>query len=195
MFSYITGDLVSIEADHLVVEASGIGYEIATSLQAVSHFQVGEQVKIYLRLIVREDGLFLYGFYNQKERMLYDLLTKVSSVGPKSALAILSTLSVDALIQAIQTNDIKSLSRSPGVGKKTASRIVLELVDKLKEVPFVEAPLPEEGLHLEEGPRSMVQDALLQLGYQRQETEEVLKKVDSDQSVEAMLRQALSLLG
>ncbi|MDD7592936.1 MAG: Holliday junction branch migration protein RuvA [Peptoniphilaceae bacterium] len=191
MYAYITGEIVAIESDRVVVDHQGIGYEINASVQALSRWTLGDEVRVYTRYIVREDSVALFGFYDEAEREMFDLLTKVSAVGPKSALAILSALTVDAIVAAVQTSDVAALTRAPGVGKKTASRILLELTDALKGRSVAASgmePLPLSG-------NSQALEALINLGYQQREAEEALKGVDTTQSTERVLREALARLG
>ena len=133
MYAYIIGQVTAMEAEKIILENNGIGYELATSLKAMSRFQVGEEVKVYTRYIVRDDGVFLFGFYDEQERDMFDRLTKVSAVGPKVALSILSSVSVEGIVRAVQTQDLATLTKAPGVGKKTAGRILLELMDQVKD--------------------------------------------------------------
>ena len=131
MYEYIKGVLEEVYVDYIVIEASGIGYKINTSLNTINSLKKGLDAKIYTRLIVREDDLSLCGFSTRDELKMFDLLTSVSKIGPKVGLSILSCYSPKKLGAFILSQDVNSLSKAPGVGKKTAERIVLELKDKV----------------------------------------------------------------
>ena len=132
MYAYIKGELAEINTDHIVVEAGGIGYQVFISLQTFDYLpSVGENLKIYTYLYLREDAMILYGFLTKDDLELFKLLISVSGIGPKGGLAILSTLEADDLRFAILSGDAKAISKAPGVGGKTAQRVILELKDKL----------------------------------------------------------------
>ena len=132
MYAYIKGELAEINTDHIVVEAGGIGYQVFISLQTFDYLpSVGEDLKIYTYLYLREDAMILYGFLTKDDLELFKLLISVSGIGPKGGLAILSTLEADDLRFAILSGDAKAISKAPGVGGKTAQRVILELKDKL----------------------------------------------------------------
>lgn len=190
MYAYITGRIVDMTDDRVIVDHQGIGYEIFASLEALSRWAVGEETRIYTRYFVREDTAVLFGFYDEAEREMFDHLTKVSAVGPKSALAVLSALSVDAIVWAVQNSDIDALTRAPGVGKKTASRILLELTDVFKNRVSL-APTEERTV---ESVHQPALEALLSLGYQEREAEEALSGLDFTESTETILRKALGRL-
>lgn len=134
MIAFLRGTLVAREADGVVVEVQGVGYRLFLSSTSLGSLPAaGEEVKLFTELHVREDALVLYGFATAEERRFFRLLTGVNGVGPKVALAILSQLDPRALHQAVMLEDVAALARAPGVGKKTAQRVVLELRDKLGE--------------------------------------------------------------
>ncbi len=194
MYSYIIGEVTRIDNDSIILENNGIGYQLATSLMTMSYFQVGETYKVYTKFIVREDIQELYGFYEEEEREMFELLTKVSTIGPKSAMAILSTLTVGQIQQAVINADITALSRAPGVGKKTASRIALELVDTIKKMDIV--PLVDKGSPATSSSEWQVAlDALTNLGYVRNEAEKALASLDKENmTLEEMIKAALRKL-
>ena len=196
MYSYIIGEPVAVDADRLILENNGIGYEIFASMETLSRVQVGEISKIYTRLIVREDSMSLFGFFSEKEREVYDLLNRVNSIGPKTALAILSTLSAEEIIHAIHNNDQKALSRAPGIGKKTAGRIVLELLDYVKNMPELEGvsgKLP--GVSVENTTSiKLAREALTALGYRGEEADRALMHIDSSLGTEEIIRLALKAM-
>lgn len=196
MYSYLVGEVVSIGSDAFVLENHRVGYEISASTMAISHFQIGETYKVYTRLIVREDGLYLYGFYDEEERNMFEMLTKVSAIGPKSAIGILSAFSAEAIRTAILNNDMALLTKAPGVGKKTASRIILELADDMKKL----GPVVSKGEQMNEavsstgGSLSVALEALVNLGYARNEADRALRGADPALPLEQIIRYALKEL-
>lgn len=194
MYAYIIGQVTAMEAEKIILENNGIGYELATSLKAMSRFQVGEEVKVYTRYIVRDDGVFLYGFYDEQERDMFDRLTKVSAVGPKVALSILSSVSVEGIVRAVQTQDLATLTKAPGVGKKTAGRILLELMDQVKDWAIEGAELPQEETLPTQEEFDVALQGLLNLGYQRSEAMRALKGLDPSLPLSTLMRAALQRL-
>lgn len=194
MYAYIIGQVTAMEAEKIILENNGIGYELATSLKAMSRFQVGEEVKVYTRYIVRDDGVFLFGFYDEQERDMFDRLTKVSAVGPKVALSILSSVSVEGIVRAVQTQDLATLTKAPGVGKKTAGRILLELMDQVKDWAIEGAVLPQEQTLPTQEEFDVALQGLLNLGYQRSEAMRALKGLDPSLPLSTLMRAALQRL-
>lgn len=194
MYAYIIGQVTAMEAEKIILENNGIGYELATSLKAMSRFQVGEEVKVYTRYIVRDDGVFLFGFYDEQERDMFDRLTKVSAVGPKVALSILSSVSVEGIVRAVQTQDLATLTKAPGVGKKTAGRILLELMDQVKDWAIEGAVLPQEETLPTQEEFDVALQGLLNLGYQRSEAMRALKGLDLSLPLSTLMRAALQRL-
>lgn len=189
MYDYIKGIIANIGEMTVTVDVNGVGYEIYTPSPAA--FSVGETQTAYCRLIVREDDMKLYGFYEKSGRALFDLLISVSGLGPKSALVMLAALPSARLCAVIAGGDIHALSSVKGIGKKTAERIVLELKDK---VSFgmdggVPAPAPVKE---NTGKRGDATAALIGLGYTRQEASALISAVfDEALSVEELVYQAL----
>lgn len=194
MYAYIIGQVTAMEAEKIILENNGIGYELVTSLKAMSRFQVGEEVKVYTRYIVRDDGVFLFGFYDEQERDMFDRLTKVSAVGPKVALSILSSVSVEGIVRAVQTQDLATLTKAPGVGKKTAGRILLELMDQVKDWAIEGAVLPQEETLPTQEEFDVALQGLLNLGYQRSEAMRALKGLDPSLPLSTLMRAALQRL-
>lgn len=133
MYDYILGSVVSIKEDYAVIDNNGIGYRIYSSSNSLKDLKINEKVTMYIYFNLREDGIFLYGFTTDEELNMFSLLLLVSKVGPKVGLNILSTLTVNQIKSAIVHNDLNILCNAPGVGKKTASRIVLELKDRIDD--------------------------------------------------------------
>lgn len=133
MISYIKGELAEITENGIVVECNQIGYEINVPLSVMNELpNTGDEVKIYTYLYVREDALKLYGFLTRDDLLIFKLLITVNGIGPKGALGILSTITPDDLRFAVLADDVKTISKAPGIGKKTAGKLILELKDKLK---------------------------------------------------------------
>ncbi|WP_315073954.1 Holliday junction branch migration protein RuvA [uncultured Clostridium sp.] len=196
MYEYIKGKYIGINKDYIIVENNGIGYKIFTSGATMSSMpRSGEEIMIYLEQIVREDFLGLYGFDSKEELEMFKLLLTVNGVGPKAALSLLSISRVNNLKYAIMTGDEKHICRGIGIGKKTAARIILELKDKLKPDELLDNAL-DAGNKENENIMfvSEALSALLALGYSEKEAEAVLKKVDKNDSVENIIKNALKAL-
>ena len=132
MYSYIKGELTEVNLDHIVVEANGIGYMIFVPTNTFSYLpSLHEDIKVYTYLYIREDAMILYGFLTKDDLEMFKLLITVNGIGPKGGLAVLSTLSSDDLRFAILSDDAKAIAKSPGVGAKTAQRVILDLKDKM----------------------------------------------------------------
>ena len=193
MIDYLIGKVAHIGEDYLILENNGIGYRINTStnslLDASRHT---DAQKLHTSLIVREDGIFLFGFTTPEEIGLFKLLLTVSKVGPKVACGILSALKPSQLQRAIITKDINALCKGQGVGRKTAERIVLELKDKVDGKIYDDLePLKED---YSNGYEEAV-EALISLGYSRYEVEKVLRSLETeDMSVEDIIKAGLRKL-
>lgn len=188
MISFLEGTLAEKGAGRVVVAVGGVGYEVLVPAQTLSTLPPqGKATRLFTRLHVRDDGMTLYGFASPDERSLFDHLVTVTGVGPKLALAVLSALSPDALRRAILTGDQAVLTHVPGVGKKVAARILLDLRDKL-------GLAGEEGVS---GPVSEVREALLSLGLSPEEASEAVASLpaNGDRPVEDLLRDALRSVG
>ena len=186
MIARLRGVLASV-APVVVVDVGGVGYQVALTPQAVSDLPpVGEEVVVHTHLHVREDEMSLYGFLSSAERDLFRILITTSGVGPKVAMSLLSTLRPDQLRRAIATEDAGALATAPGVGKRSAQRLILELRPKLAD---------SEADVVEGTGTAQVRMALEQLGYRPDEINEVLADVDDDGSVQDQVKAALKLLG
>ena len=197
MISYIRGELAAVQEQKAIVEAGGIGYGIYMSQQTLSMLPaVGEEVKIHTYLNVREDAMQLYGFLTGEDLQVFRLLIGVSGIGPKAGLNILSCLSPDELRFAVLAGDVKTISSAPGIGKKTAEKLILELKDKMSIEDVLEqaAHGSEQSKEIEATDTGM-QAALTALGYGSAESLRAVKKVSVDcTSVEDLLREALKNL-
>jgi len=196
MYEYIKGKYVGINKDYIIVENSGIGYKIFTSGATMSSIpKAGDEIMLYLEQIVREDFIGLYGFDSKEELEMFKLLLTVNGVGPRAALSLLSISRVNNLKYAILTNDEKHICRGVGIGKKTAARIILELKDKLKSDELLDNTLNfDDGDNENIMALSEALSALLALGYSEKEAESVLKKIDTNDSVENIIKNALKAL-
>lgn len=186
MISILDGEVADKTAGRVVLLVGGIGYELAVPASTLSKLPpVGKRTRVFTRLHVRDDGVILYGFASQEERRLFDLLVTVTGIGPKVALSFLSVLAPDAIRRAVVSGDVAALTIVPGVGKKVAQRVVLDLKEKLGG----------EGIALG-GPLADVRDALLSLGLSAQEASEAMAELEAeDRPVEELLREALQRVG
>jgi Holliday junction DNA helicase RuvA len=193
MIAQLSGLLVEKTPPSIVVDAQGVGYSV--DLPMSSYFslpELGQPVKLLTHFVVREDAQLLYGFLTQAERQAFRELIKVSGVGPRIALAVLSGLSVDQLVAAVSMQDVSGLVRVPGIGKKTAERMLLELkgrlADSLPGVAVAGGASQASGVTLEVG------HALQALGYSDKEIQQALKQLGGVEDLSEGIRQALKLL-
>lgn len=195
MFEYIIGNVVSINEDYIVLQNNGIGYKIHTSTNSMLKLELGmKEALVYTYFNVREDGVFLYGFVTEEEINMFKMLLMVSKIGPKVATGILSGLKPNEIKIAILRKDLNVLCKAPGVGKKTAERIVLELKDRINTI---DVELSEE--EIIESPQSNdyeeAVNGLMSLGYKRFEIEKVLRSLDlSSMRLEEIIREGLKKL-
>jgi len=194
MIAHIRGRLLSKHPNQAIVEAAGVGYDVTISVPTFSDLPApGGEVALHIHTHVREDALALYGFLRQSEKQIFEKLISVSGIGPKLAITILSGMPADEMAGAIRGNDVAKLTRIPGIGRKTAERMVLELRDKLpKEALGEPATLPAI-TPVEED----VLSALMNLGYQRAAAERALTSVSRNgkaASFEVMFRESLAML-
>lgn len=194
MISYIKGPLTAIEEDVIVVEAGGVGMGIHVPLSVLDRLPgIGREVTVYTYFQVREDAMSLYGFLNRQDREMFRQLIGVNGVGPKAALGILSTMTPDDLRMAIVTGDAKAISRAPGIGPKTAQRLILDLKDKISmEEVLGNLALPcDVGASAALGTASMGEaakeavQALVALGYSNMEANKAVKQVEVTETMTA----------
>lgn len=194
MIAHLRGKLLAKHPNQAIVEAAGVGYDVTISVPTFSDLPVvGADVALHIHTHVREDALALYGFLKPSEKLLFEKLITVSGIGPKLAITILSGMAADEMVSAIRGNDIAKLTRIPGIGKKTAERMVLELRDKLPEAGPATAPVAPTMNAIEED----VLSALINLGYQRPIAEKALsvaKRNTGTSSFEALFRESLGAL-
>lgn len=190
MFEFIIGDIVSIKEDYVVIQNNGIGYKIFTTKHSMLELEIGKRNQLlYTQLHVREDGMLLYGFSSEEELDMFNMLITVSKIGPKVASGILSGLNPKQLKMAIYTKDSKLICKAPGVGKKTAERIILELKDKI-EVSNIE---DSTDLLVEPADDEAV-EALISLGYTRFEVSRALSGLDTNLRLEDIIKEGLKRL-
>ena len=194
MISYIIGQIRAINEDNLVMENNKMGYIIFSSLTTLANIEINNEYKIYTSMQVREDDISLFGFISKDELEMFINLTSVSTIGPKTALGILSSLSVNEIKNAILNNDINKLTVAKGIGKKSASRIILELVDKVKKMNFVTIEKTED-LSVVNEDFDVAKEALLNLGYQKNDIDRVLLELkDNELSLEELIKESLKRL-
>ncbi len=194
MIAHLRGTLLSKHPNQAVVETGGVGYDVTISVPTFSDLPAaGTEIALHIHTHVREDTIALYGFLRPSEKLLFEKLISVSGIGPKLAITILSGMPADEMVAAIRSNDVARLTRIPGIGRKTAERMVLELRDKLPEAaPSTAMPTPAKSAVEED-----VLSALVNLGYPRANAEKALQvatKVGKATTFDALFREALGAL-
>lgn len=200
MYYYLSGELAYLDTNLCVIDCGGVGYKLTVSLVTASALtsKVGTRIKLYTHMSVREDGVELFGFGTDEERSAYNMLTSVSGVGPKAAMGVLSYLTPDKLALAIATDDIKTLSKAPNIGKKTAARIILELKDKMaggitgsSDNGGISIAAPDTALG---GNLADAGEALMLLGYDKTSINTALKGLDPTLDAGSLIKLALKKL-
>ena len=204
MYSYMKGKLEEVNLDHIVVENNGIGYMIFVPTNTFSYLpSIHESIKVYTYLYIREDAMILYGFLTKDDLEMFKLLITVNGIGPKGGLAVLSTLSSDDLRFAILSDDAKAIAKAPGVGAKTAQRVILDLKDKVSLEDAFEKKLEHNNTNADTAAQSALSSvkndavlALTALGYSSTESMKAVSRVDIDDSmdVEGVLKSALKFM-
>ena len=194
MISWLQGSLLEKQPPSLVVNVNGVGYELEAPMSTFFALpEVGEPVTVFVHMVVREDAQLLFGFADKPQREMFRSLIRVNGVGPKVALAVLSTLSPQELLNCMTNEDVTLLCKVPGIGKKTAQRLLVEMKDRL-EKEFAELSLEAAATGRQpDGTRDAI-DALVALGYKQSEANRVVKGLDSNLSSEDLIRQALKAL-
>jgi Holliday junction DNA helicase RuvA len=188
MIAYVEGKVVERAGDRVVIAVGGTGYDVLVPAQTLAKLPpVGREARLFTRLQIRDEAMVLYGFGSADERSVFDHLITVSGVGPKVALAVLSVLTPDALRRAVTAGDLAALTLVPGVGKKVAGRVILDLKDRIGA----------GGDTVTSGPLAEVREALLALGLTAQEARDALSELvpNGDRPVEELLRDALRSVG
>lgn len=200
MIAHLTGTILSKQPNAVVIDVNGVGYEVTIPVSTFYELgDVGAQASLRVHTHVREDAIMLFGFRTGREKELFLRLTSVSGIGPKLGITFLSGTSPDDLIAAIRSNDLARLVSIPGVGRKTAERVVIELRDKIGQLALLDSDVssaPSTAADVD-ATRDDVVAALVSLGYQKALAEKIVAKVlevESDRTIEHVLRQALKLL-
>lgn len=191
LYEYINGKVVGIKEDYIVLDNNGIGYRIYTSNNSLLNVENGKKTTMYIYFNLREDGVYLYGFTTEEELDMFNMLLLVSRIGPKVGLGILSTLTPNQIKLAILNKDYKVLCNAPGIGKKTAERIILELKDRIDHSDITD----EAGVVKDTSEAQMAIHGLMSLGYTRGEIMRVIDKIDtSGKDTEDIIREVLKRL-
>ena len=191
MIGRLSGTLLEKNPPQILLDVSGVGYEVNVPMSTFYNLpKIGEKIALFTQLIVREDAHLLYGFGTEAERATFKQLLKVSGVGPKVGLAVLSGMSVNDLAEAVATQESERLTRVPGIGKKTAERLMLELKDKLK----VDVRITVGGEAAKPTSAADILNALMSLGYNEKEALYAIRELPKDVTVSDGIRQALKLL-
>ena len=194
MIASVRGEVLVRRGDHVVIESAGVGYRLSVSAETLRAVPAaGQQCFLHAVTIMRDDGISLYGFSSEEERDLFSQLIGVSGIGPKVAIATLSGGPHRELIKAIVSGDAKRFQAVPGIGKRTAERIILELKDRVEVVVEEGAPLP--GGVKEASARSLARDGLVNLGYQPLEAEQLLDGLDESDDAQQLIASALKRAG
>ena len=197
MIGQIFGTILEKQAPQLIVNVNGLGYEIDAPMSTFYQLpEVGQEVKLFTHFVVREDAQHLYGFYTRDERTLFRTLLKVNGVGPRMALTVLSSAAPEEFVRWVLENDTNSLVRLPGIGKKTAERLVIEMRDRLSDWYKSDVPEGATVVVTDKGKRHQsLQDAiaaLVSLGYKQQEANRTVSKIDDGRAnSEELIRRAL----
>ena len=197
MIGFLRGRVAYIFPDYCFLDVHDVGYRVFISHQTRNQISVGTEVMLYIHTHVREDAILLYGFFSQEEYDLFQHLICISGIGPKVAQGILSAITANEFYHLIHRKDVKAITKLPGIGKKTAERIILELKDKLSAASFDVSDAADETAALGDAMGDMVSEAieaLLSLGFQQSEVQSVLKKKSDWESTEEIIRYALAEL-
>ena len=198
MIGYIKGKIEVKTKDYVISDVNGVGYKIFMSDKSINSIEKGNEVKIYTFMKVREDDISLYGFLNNEELITFEQLISVGGIGAKSAITVLSNISPSKFALSVITNDVNTLKKLPGIGAKTAQRIILELKDKMKTNDAVDSKSVENlsnNIEINNNIQDAI-EALCVLGYMRKDVENVLSKINTDNlSVEEIIKQGLKFLG
>lgn len=191
LYEYIKGKVVDIREDYVILENGGIGYRIYTSKTSLMDLELDKMATMYTYLSVREEGISLYGFSSEEELTMFCNLILVSKIGPKGALNILSTLTPQQIVNAIHNNEVDLLCAAPGIGKKTANRIILELKDRIpKDLALERTKVQKEDDHVQ-----LAIDGVMTLGYTRGEVYSIIKQLDiNSMDTEQIIREVLKRL-
>ena len=194
MIAYLKGEVITKSEEYVILEVQGIGYKIYMSKKSIDELEKDKEVRVYTYLKVREDDISLFGFCSNEELHMFELLISVGGIGAKSAITILSNITPSRFALAVITNEVNTLKKLPGIGAKTAQRIILELKDKIKTEEAMDISIneKEQEKEMEEDFEELVQ-ALQVLGYRRYEINQILPKVKAI-NLEDRIKEALNYL-
>jgi Holliday junction DNA helicase RuvA len=191
MIGQLTGRLIEKTPTEIVVDCAGVGYEVRISLNTFSALGTEEAVKVFTKLIVREDAHLLYGFHTKEEREMFNHLVSVSGIGPNTAMIMLSSLTPEEVANAIQTEDVRTIQSIKGIGAKTAQRVIIDLKDKVLKLSVASENIPFSHNTI----RFDALNALVSLGFDKKLADKVLDKLATGrESVEELIKGALKLL-
>ncbi len=191
MIGLLSGRLIEKSPTELLIDCSGVGYEVKISLNSFSQLSDSESIRIYTKLIVREDAHLLFGFCTKEEREMFNHLISVSGIGPNTALIMLSSLKTEEIANAIQTEDVKTIQGIKGIGAKTAQRVIIDLKGKVLKF----SSTSENMFSQNNTNRFDALTALVSLGFDKKAAEKVLDKIDTgEQTVELLIKEALRIL-
>jgi len=195
VIGFLRGRLAAKHPPALVIDVGGVGYELEAPMSTFYELpEVGAEVQLYTHLVVREDAHLLYGFASEAERRLFRDLLRVSGVGPKIGLALLSGMNVEAFLLCVESQDVESLVRVPGIGRKTAERLVVEMRDRIRAFEEAPAAAARAAGGSSTGPAAEAFAAMVALGYRPVEVTRLLKRLDTqDLATEDIIREALKL--
>jgi len=193
MIGRLQGIILEKQPPQILLDVQGVGYELEASMTTFYNLpECGEKIVLHTHLVVREDAQLLYGFHSLSERLMFRNLIKISGVGPKLALTILSGMSASDFTRCILEEDSKALTKLPGVGKKTAERLVIELKDRLDKDDAVKLPGMPEKVERQASPVNDAVSALISLGYKAQQASQMVRALDvEEKSTEEIIRAAL----
>ena len=196
MIGFLKGKATHITSDYCLLDVHDVGYRVFISNQTRAHISPSAEVMLYIHTNVREDAILLYGFFSREEYDLFLHLIGISGIGPKVAQGILSSATVNDFYRMVQQKDVKGITKLPGIGKKTAERILLELKDKLSDVSVADLPEGDNnvGTKTENSMIAEATEALLTLGFQDSEIQRVFRQRHSCQNTEELIRYALAEL-
>ena len=191
MIGHLNGKLVEKNPTELIIECGGVGYEVKISLNTFSALGSDETIKIFTKLVVREDAHILYGFASKEEREMFNHLVSVSGIGPNTAMIMLSSLVPDEIAHAIQSEDVRTIQSIKGIGAKTAQRVIIDLKDKMLKMVFSS----ENIFNQNNTNRFDALTALVSLGFDKKSAEKAIDKIATgDESVELLIKEALKIL-
>lgn len=191
MIGHLNGKLVEKNPTELIVECGGVGYEVKISLNTFSAIGSEEAIKIFTKLVVREDAQILYGFATKEEREMFNHLVSVSGIGPNTAMIMLSSLVPDEIAHAIQSEDVRTIQSIKGIGAKTAQRVIIDLKDKMLKMVFSS----ENIFNQNNTNRFDALTALVSLGFDKKSAEKAMDKIATgDETVEKLIKEALKIL-